>query len=89
MNYDKQAKQLFTRAKADKRRSAYKYREGTVEVSFTPRKLISEAEMALAAMLLKHTTQSEASRIMQCSKQTLARAARAWYHKHHERQERQ
>lgn len=78
MNQLRKAKKMTSSSK--ERKGKYKYRQGTVTVTVNPRKLASEQEMALCAMLVKFVTVKEASRLMGCSVPTLSRAVRAHYY---------
>lgn len=72
------AKDILKRAKS-KRNHEYRYRPGSVVTSCTPKKLASEAEQALCAMLVKQVTMKEAARLMGVSIPTVSRAVRAFY----------
>lgn len=78
MNQFRKAKAMSSDSK--KRSREYNYRKGIVAITVTPRKLASEQEMALCAMLVKFITVKEASRLMGCSVPTLSRAVRAYYY---------
>lgn len=72
------AKELLKKAKP--RKGKYKYRDGTMTVRCSPKKLNTEAEMALCALLANHTTIKEIARLMGCSQPVVSRAIRAFHY---------
>lgn len=79
------AKRLL-KGETKQRRGTYNYKEGTTEVTFSPRKLATEAEQALAALLVKTVTMQRAAQLLGVGLPTLSRAVRAWHHAHPEPQ---
>lgn len=64
---------------APRRSKPYSYRDGTMTVRCSPKKLATFVEMMLCAKLAKHLTIKHIAQLMECSTPVVSRAIRAYY----------